>query len=109
MEQVQPGSTDGPAGADDRREMRTLDSSKKLLSEHMASVGGTSKSFNRSAKVFQRVQEINDKQKMAKWEEMLADYFTVAMQEFNGVRNLRHRVCRNLNETQRKFIGYLER
>ena len=79
--------------------MKTISSSKKLLSEHLHSVGGTSKSIGRSTKFQQRVQEITDKQKLSKWEEMLAEYFCEGMQEFNSMRNLRQRVCRSLNET----------
>ena len=41
----------------------SLNSSKKLLSEHQ-SAGGTSRSFGRSSKFVQRVQEISDKQKI---------------------------------------------
>lgn len=99
IEQVQAPAPESAEDGAAKIEMKTLDSSKKLLSEHMASVGGTSKSFNRSAKVFQRVQEISEKQKIAKWEEMLTGYFTAGMQEFNAIRNLRQRVCRSLNET----------
>lgn len=89
--------------------MKTISSSKKLLSENLHSVGGTSKSIGRSTKFFQRVQEISDKQKIMKWEEMQADYYSEGMTEFNAMRNLRQRVCRSLNETQRKFIDYLGR
>ena len=79
--------------------MKTISSSKKLLSEHLHSVGGTSKSMGRSTKFFQRIQEINDKQKVAKWEDMLSDYYSESMKEFNAMRNLRQRVCKSLNET----------
>ena len=79
--------------------MKTISSSKKLLSEHLHSVGGTSKSIGRSTKFQQRIQEITGKQKLSKWEEMLAEYFREGMQEFNTMRNLRQRVCRSLNET----------
>ena len=89
--------------------MKTISSSKKLLSEHLHSVGGTSKSMGRSTKFFQRVQEINDKQKITRWEDMLAEYYTESMKEFSAVRSLRQRVCRSLNETQQKFITYLGR
>ena len=41
--------------------MNTINSSKKLLSENMHSVGATSRSIGRSTKFFQRVQEINDR------------------------------------------------
>ena len=40
---------------------------------------------------------------------MQADYYSEGMTEFNAMRNLRQRVCRSLNETQRKFIDYLGR
>ena len=89
--------------------MKTISSSKKLLSEHLHSVGGTSRSIGRSTKFFQRVQEISDKQKIAKWEDMQAEYYAEGMTEFNAMRNLRQRVCRSLNDTQRKFIDYLGR
>jgi len=46
---------------------------------------------------------------MHKWEEMLTQYYSEGMQEFNAMRNLRLRVCRSLNETQQKFINYLGR
>lgn len=89
--------------------MKTISSSKKLLSENMHSVGGTSRSIGRSTKLFMRIQELNDKQKLAKWEEMLSNYYTTGMQEFNAMRSLRMRVCSSLNDTQRKFISYLGR
>jgi hypothetical protein len=38
----------------------TISSSKKLMSEHMHSVGGTSRSHARSSKFNLRVQEISD-------------------------------------------------
>ena len=41
--------------------MKTISSSKKLLSENMHSVGGTSRSIGRSTKLFMRIQELNDK------------------------------------------------
>jgi len=59
--------------------MKTINSSKKLLSEHLHSVGGTSKSIGRSTKFFQRVQEINEKQKITKWEDMLSEYYSESM------------------------------
>jgi len=89
--------------------LATINSSRKLLSEHGHSVGGTSKSIGRSTKFMQRVQELSDRQKISKWEEMLSDYYKEGMQEFYAMRSLRQRVCRSLNETQRKFIDYLSR
>ena len=89
--------------------MQTMSSSKKLLSEHLHSVGQTSKSYARSSKFMQRVQEISDNQKVTKWEEMLRDYYADGMKEFHAMRNLRQRVCASLNETQHKFIQYLGR
>lgn len=41
--------------------MKTMSSSKRLLSEHMHSVGGTSKSIGRSTKFMQRIQELSDR------------------------------------------------
>ena len=84
--------------------MKSLSSVRSLHSKHPQSVGGTSKSVSRISKLHQRVQEINDKQKVAKWEDMLTQYFSEGIQEFNAMRNLRQRVCRSLNETQQKFI-----
>ena len=55
------------------------------------------------------MQELGEKQKITKWEELLADYYAEGMQEFNAMRMLRQRVCRSLNETQQKFINYLGR
>ena len=40
---------------------------------------------------------------------MLAEYYGEGMQEFNALRNLRQRVFRSLNETQRNFINFLGR
>jgi len=79
--------------------MKTHSSRKSMQSKHQ-SVGGTSKSVSRFSKLHQRVQEINDKQKLYKWEEMLTTYYSEGMQEFNSMRILRQRVCRSLNETQ---------
>ena len=89
--------------------MKTVSSSKRLLSENLHSVGGTSKSIGRSTKFMQRIQELSERQKVTKWEEMLAEYFSEGMQEFNSLRNMRQRVCRSLNDTQQKFIDYLGR
>ena len=70
--------------------MHTIESSNKLMSEKQPnSVSGTSRSIGRSTKFNQRVLEINDKQKMAKWEDMLAEYFGEGMQGFNEMRSLR--------------------
>ena len=89
--------------------MQTMNSSRRLLSEHMHSVGGTSKSIGRSTKFMQRVMELSERQKIAKWEEMQTEYYTEGMQAFHAMRCLRQRVCRSLNDTQRKFISYLGR
>ena len=89
--------------------MKTVSSSKRLLSEHLHSVGGTSKSIGRSTKFMQRIQELSERQKISKWEDMLVEYYREGMQEFNALRNMRQRVFRSLNETQRKFISYLGR
>ena len=85
---------------------KTHRSSQKSVHQ---SVGGTSKSVSRISKIHQRIQELNDKQKIYKWEEMLTAYYSEGMQEFNSMRNLRQRVCHSLNETQQKFIKYLGR
>ena len=85
--------------------MKTMSSSKRLLSEHMHSVGGTSKSMGRSTKFMQRIQELSDRQKVTKWEEMLQEYYSEGMQSFNAMRMLRQRVCRSLNDTQRETIS----
>ena len=50
--------------------MQTMNSSRRLLSEHGHSVGGTSKSIGRSTKFMQRIQELSERQKITKWEEM---------------------------------------
>ena len=89
--------------------LKTLSSNKSLHSKHAQSIGGTSKSVSRISKLHQRVFEINDKQKVQRWEEMLTQYYREGMREFNSMRNLRQRVCRSLNETQQKFIEYLGR
>lgn len=102
-------SIEVPVNDDEVKEeaMKTLSSNKSLHSKQQHSI--TSKSVSRFSKLHQRVQEINEKQKMSKWEEMLAQYFSEGMEEFNSMRNLRQRVCRSLNETQQKFIDYLGR
>ena len=51
--------------------MKTISSSKSLHSKHLGSIGGTSRSMSRMTKLHQRVLELNDKQKISKWEEIL--------------------------------------
>lgn len=41
--------------------MQTMNSSRRLLSEGMHSVGGTSKSIGRSTKFMQRIQELSER------------------------------------------------
>lgn len=53
----------------------------------MNSVG--SRSMGRSTKFSQRVLELNDKQKIIKWEEMLNEYFKEGIHGFQAMRNLR--------------------
>mmetsp|Transcript_20214 Transcript_20214/g.27319 ORF Transcript_20214/g.27319 Transcript_20214/m.27319 type:complete len:186 (-) Transcript_20214:1182-1739(-) len=40
---------------------------------------------------------------------MLSEYYSEGMQSFHAMRALRQRVCRSLNDTQRKFVNYLGR
>ena len=40
---------------------------------------------------------------------MLTQYYSDSMQQFNMLRNMRSRVYRSLNSTQRQFINYLNR
>ena len=82
--------------------------SKALLSDHMTH-SMTGRSYARSSVMFKRVQEISDKQKVGKLEEMLTQYYSDSMQQFNMLRNMRSRVYRSLNSTQRQFINYLNR
>ena len=93
----------------DGQGLNAAGSGDRPLSEHMQSVGGSTRSMARSTRLAQRIQELNDKQKIARWEGMLAEYFSAGMQGFNAMRNLRQRVCRSLNETQAKFVSYLGR
>ena len=117
MVSVEVLDQDGNDGVDESQAKKPGDgqgltaagSGDKPLSEHVQSVGGSTRSMARSARLSQRIQELNDKQKIARWEEMLAEYFSAGMQGFNAMRNLRQRVCRSLNETQAKFVSYLGR
>ena len=52
--------------------------SRAMLSEHMTH-SATGRSYARSSVMFKRVQEITDKQKVAKLEEMLNQYYADSM------------------------------
>ena len=73
------------------------------------SQGGSTANDLRSSKLLRRVYEINDHEKVQRWEQMVNTYYMEGVQCFNMMRLLRQRVFLSLNKTQNNFISFLER
>jgi len=73
------------------------------------SQGGSISADLRSSKLLKRVYEINDHEKVGRWEQMVNTYYREGVQCFNMMRLLRQRVFMSLNKTQNNFISFLER
>jgi hypothetical protein len=71
--------------------------------------GGSTANDIRSSKLLKRVYEINEKEKVSRWEQMVNVYYKEGVQCFNMMRLLRQRVFLSLNKTQNNFISFLER
>ena len=54
--------------------------------------GGTTNKSSRRTKNNQQRYEINDQQKINKWEEMVNEYFTQSLQRFNELVKQRKRI-----------------
>ena len=73
-----------------------------------SSQGGTTISALKKKQV-QRVYQITETEKIQKWQDMTDNYFKNNIRSFHSLSAQRGRIFNLLNDTQQKFIEFLDR
>lgn len=88
-------------------EHSVLTKKKNSIAGDRSSVDGTTNKSSRRQKQNQQRYEINETQKINRWEDMLNSYYRDSLQRFNDLVMQRKRIFSLFSQTQSKFVSYI--